>query len=425
MILKPLQFFLFLSLFSCSLIIDNFEEDILTQNKITPLNTTSQISCPTNSSHMLISENKDSQLSFNKFIKKTSNKFPFSFVDEAVMWSLVQMNLRPDLSSPSAKLQLLIKINDKEEYINSYETTNNGFPYFNALEFILKKYQSRYSLIKLAKIIDIHFKKKFLASKEFERFVDDHKNQIIANPTLKQAFFRGDEPLLQGERIPSINFTSLVRHYKRQKKVSAYKIKRKLFEYQTPAPVTPMCNFDLKLYDKSLFLINSKKIKTHTFGIKSAKNAFMAISTQDFQEFKLINKTFLLRGFSNTRSSSLCSFKNINNKGDTLWLTSSESRDPGQHLYHLFQYGIEKIKTITELNSMLSFSRHQFLKDPVRLIIESRRSSKGQLRSLLKLNIPIYNAKRLGTIWGYYRNSSHSSFLLDERRQGHLACSSN
>jgi hypothetical protein len=71
---------------------------------------------------------------------------------------------------------------------------------------------------------------------------------------------------------------------------------------------------------------------------------------------------------------------------------------------------------------MLSFSRHQFLKNPVRLIIESRKSTHKQLNELLKLNVPIYNAKKLGKIWGLQSTPEYSKFLLDERQQGHLTC---
>ena len=103
-------------------------------------------------------------------------------------------------------------------------------------------------------------------------------------------------------------------------------------------------------------------------------------------------------------------------------LASSNSRDPGQHLYHLIEYGLQEMNEIQKLDGLLKFSRHLFLKNPIRLILESERSSANQLTELLKLNMPIYNSEKLGKIWGYLKVKKKQHFIIDNRRSGEISC---
>ena len=414
--------FVFLILSSCSLFIQNFEGDILEANNVKPLSLSSKIICEIVDEDILISENKAAQKSFNMFLLKIKSKGPLKFVDKAVLWSLLQMNLRPDLSSPTSKLQIMVKINNNFEYFNSYAEESQRYPYLSGLSHILKKYKSRYTLKQLAKKLDFYFKDTLFVSKEFQLFLAQHKEEIVLNKKLKSKFIRGDETLRENERIPKLNYSKVVALLDQRK--SSGRVNNFLFTYKNKSQLTPKCNFDMSLYNDSLFLINDSAVKSHIFGFKNDKNTFMAVSSQKLKGFSTIEETILLRGESNIRSASICSFEDTPPHQKTLWLISTDSRDPGQHLFHLMQYGLDNIKSVNELNSMLMFSRHQFLKNPVRLIIESRRSSTTQLNELLKLNIPIYNSKKLGKIWGYYQDKKKSTFVLDDRRQGHLECSS-
>jgi len=409
---------------SCSSLVENFKLDIFEENDITPLSQTTKTICEEKQDHILISENKDAQKSFNKFFKKLKRKKRLTYIDEVVLWSLLQMSLRPDLSSPSAKLQVLIKIDGKEEYLNSYSKSDNSFPFLNGLESLLIKYKSKHSLLKLASLLDKYFKESLYASKDFSIFLNNNKNKILEHKKLQTTFTRGDETLKEHESIPKFKIANLISIFYEQKKETSYKIKNFLFSFDKLYKSVPQCNFDMGLYNDSLFLINKDQIKSHIFGLKSGKNSFMAVSSQKFEKLQTIGDSIMINGKSNIRSASLCSFKHKFRKDNTLWLISTESRDPGQHLFHLIQYGLDNIRNMSELTSMLKFSRHQFLKDPVRLILESRKSSEQQLNNLLNLNIPIYNSKRLGKVWGYYQETNESSFVLDDRLQGHLECNS-
>lgn len=412
---------LLIFLSSCSLFIENYEKDILEKNNIIPKNKTEKITCPTPPSFSLISENEKSQESFYQFIKNSKKKL--QYIDKVVLWSLLQLNLRPDQSSPTAKAQVLLFYNNKQTYYNAYSKTEGDFSYLALLEKLLSDYKSKFSLYQLGAYIDKNFHHQIYVSKEFEEFLKSHKQNILSNKALKNFYLRGDETLKANERLHKINFEKLIKNYLKQKKKSHVHIGQYLFEYDKQSSfIQSQCNFDMNLYESSIFLISEKVVTSNIFGLVEDNHYFMAATSQEIKEFIPLYDTILLSGSSLVRSASLCSFTNKQNDKNLIWLFSSHVRDPGQHLFHLYQYGIHTSKSLKETKNMLSFSRHQFLKDPVRLVIESRRSSEQQINELLKLNVPIYNAKTIGKIWGLYSNDSNKTFILDERQEGHLTC---
>lgn len=402
---------------SCSLFVGNFEQDILERNNITPIEPTSKTYCKKPSSLNLVSESKSSQTSFKNFLD--NSKQDLSFVETAVLWSLLQINLRPDLSSPTAKLQIMLFHKGKEFYFNTYAKEDNYYPYFKALDSLLKKFRSQKSLLTLARYLDQEFHYPLLVSKEFELFLSSNRNFIAKHEQLKKAFIRGDETLQTGESLPRINFQNLIRKYKKKRDSQKYLSSNFLFKKETLNQHKSACNFDLELYSESIFLINKDITKANTFGYKKGKSVFLATSSQKINFKSPKGLQFTMNGNSNTRAPAMCSF--TKDKGRT-WLVSSQSRDPGQHIYHILEYNLPKDNDLGELDKLLKFSRHLFLKSPVRLVIESRRSSNQQLTELLKLNIPIYNAKKLGKIWGYHSDPKSSTFIVDNRRVGSLTC---
>lgn len=418
MIYKYLTLFL---LFSCSIFIEKYEKDLFEENNIFPKKEIEQIMCKKSSGFSLISENTQAQIDFRGFINNA--KIKLSFIDQVVLWSLLQMNLRPDQSAPTAKLQVLVKINGKENYFNSYSDKQGSTPYLNLLAHLLKEYKSRHTLYSLAKYLDKNYNGKLLVTKDFELFLSQNKGKIQTSKTLKSYYMRGDETLKSNERISKTSFATLVSSYQKSKRKTPYSLTQLLFTHQLPNDEQIKCNFDMGLYENSLFLINKTQIKSNIFGLKAGTNAFMAASSQEIKNYAPFKSTLFFKGNSQIRSASVCSYSSKNRKRyNDLWLFSSESRDPGQHLYHLLQYEVTKTNEPAQLRSMLSFSRHQFLKDPVRLIIESRRSGEKQVEELLRLNVPIYNSKSIGRIWGLFNRNQGSSFFLDERREGHLLC---
>lgn len=396
---------------------------MLEEKGIATKSTTMQTHCEIIQEDILIAEGKNTVEHFKKTLSSISKRFPLKFVDRVVLWSMVQMNARPDLSSPTSKLQVFFSLGDKDYFYNAYSKVNGGYPQLYLLETLLKDFNSSYSMMELTSIYDRYFTSQLTVTKEFEEFLKLHQLAIKKNQILSDYYIRGDESLREGESLPKISFRSLYKLYRKFPKKN-YEVTNFLFKTQTKSNLTAECNFEMSLYENSIFLINDQLLKSHLFGLKNKNNMFFASASQSDIKIEPIGKIPFFKGNSNSRSAAMCRFNNKQNKTQ-MWFISSQSRDPGQHIFHLMEYGLESIDEIKSLDTMIKFSRHQFLKNPVRLVIESRRSSDKQIDELLKLNIPIYNSKKLGKIWAYYKSKNQNSFLLDDRREGHVECSSN
>ena len=408
---------------SCSYLIKSYDEDIINQKGIKPLDETSKTYCAERSNLILVNDNEHSQKVFSQYIVNLEKKRLLSFIDKVVLWSFAQMNLRPDLSSPTSKLQILIKTNKEDKYFLSYSESDESYPYLHLLSQLLRQFGSRYSISELAQIYDRGAPRSMKVSLGLSEFLSLNQNRISSSNELKRFFLRGDEPLREKEGLPFLGAKKMVNLYSRSKKKVKYEIKSHLFsKFQQNSSFVPQCNFDMNLYKDSLFLISEEKVRANTFGLKDGKNVFLASSSQRIETYKSIAGTIAISGDSDVRPASLCTYKKRLEPQESLWLISSESRDPGQHLYHLQEYGLHQVESVPDFDKLLRFSRHLFLRNPVRLIIESRRSQEDQIRELLKLDIPIFNAKKLGKIWGFYENDSDASFLLDVREQGFIKC---
>lgn len=424
MITKHLIIFtslLFIS--SCSLFINKIDDDLLHKQsesfrKVNTINTY----CKKKSSLSLVSENNRNQKIFKSFLSTHENK-KFTYADKVVLWSLVQMNIRPDLSSPTSKIQFFIKVNNRTRFFHIYsKTTENSYPYLKALETILKVYKGNYSLEKLANILDSNYPNQIYVTSSFSNFLKEKQSDISKNNQLKRYYIRGDETLQRNERIRKQNISRLIYKYLNTKRKDKYTVSNYLFTYKRNNLIQAKCNYDMGLYSSSIYLIHKDIIKSNSFGIREDQNLFLADTTQAISSIQPLNNTIYIKGNSQSRSPAMCEFNLPLNKNWDLWLLSSQSRDPGQHLFHLIEYGLQDMSKINQIDSLLRFSRHLFLKNPIRLILESERSNPTQLNELLKLNMPIYNADKLARIWGHYKSKKNSSFIIDQRRPGKLTC---
>ncbi len=407
------------------MLIDTYEKDTLTEKDISPIDKTEQTYCPIIQNKILINESKNSQDVFEKLISKVSVKKPLSFIDKVVLWSLLQINLRPDQNSPTSKLQFALNYNQKEYYFNVFSSDKEDAPYFYLLEHLLKTFKSRHSLSSLATLYDNHMQRSLLVTEGLEEFLIQNKKELATHPILSKIYMRGDETLKRNERLPKLEILPLVRFYLKKKNPKNYQVKQFLFKFQDQASFVPHCNFDMGLYENSIFLISKDYITSNLFGMKDHENTFFAVSSQKLDKLTSYASSMVFEGSSSVRSASICLFKNRLKKDNRLWMVSTASRDPGQHLYHYLEYGLNEVNSIKELDTMMKFSRHLFLKNPVRLVFEAKRSDQKQIQELLKLDIPLYNAKSLGRVWGFFQNQTESSFILDARRAGAISCKSN
>jgi hypothetical protein len=365
----------------------------------------------------LISTNVSAQIFFQDFIEKNAQ---YDFIDQFALWSLLQLAVRPDQSSPSSRLQLLLQLKSQSHYFDFFsENPENQFPLLYGIEWVLKKFNKKTKLEFYANIIDTQFPNKFKVEKNLELFLIANKERIKDDQILGPFYIRGAEVLKENEKVPKINFLELIKFFRTQVNNQKIIVNTSLTSFKIEQEQRGSCNYDFNLYNNSIFLIDRGIPDSNLFGLASNNDAFMAATSQKVESIKSIAHFPLYSGDSKVRSSAVCIIENQNN---LIWAISNFSRDPGQHLFHLIRYGLARSRSASEVDHLIRHSRHLFLSDPVRLIIESNRSRSDQIENLLKLNLPIYNADILGNIWAYTQFNSSSQFIIDDRNQGSYFC---
>jgi hypothetical protein len=342
----------------------------------------------------------------------------YTFIDHFALWNLLQILSRPDQSSPTSRFQVLLLVNDKTYYFDFFSESNDlQFCYFYGIEWVLKKMGSKRSLEYYASLIE---GTKVKVNKDLEAFLVKNTNEIKNNPLLSQFYFRGADLLKENETIPPINIKNLIKYYRDHYSQQKIIVNSTLNSFLTTKGASGNCNYDFNLYDHSIYLIDQVIPSAHLYGLSFEKNSFMAVTSQKFQSITPLLGQPIFEGISKVRSSAICVMENGQQK---IWTISNSSRDPGQHLFHLIRYGLPRSRNTNDVHRLIRHSRHLFLSDPVRLIIESARSSPEQVENLLKLNLPIYNAEKLGNIWAFVSFPDEGDrFIIDARNQGSLKC---
>ncbi|MFL5783529.1 MAG: hypothetical protein ACJ76H_02895 [Bacteriovoracaceae bacterium] len=412
-----LKFTFLLLITSCSYFISKIDAPLIQEDRIErgPLKATY---CPLDHKYavQLIGTNEPSQTAYIDMARE----WKLDFFDHFALWSLMQLSVRPDQSSATSRLQVLIQNEDKSFYFDFFsETPEEQYPYFYGVEWILRKFGKKTTLEHYAKMLESSLGKKLKLGKDLEAFLFLHREEIKANPVLQSYYYRGNEILKENETNPFVNYTELIKAYRNVEKNQKIVINTYLTPFVTNRGQSGKCNYDFNLYDNSIFLIDKIIPVANIFGFKKDKNAFMASSSQKIDKVIPLGQSPLFKGESKVRSSAVCVIENDPNR---IWAFSNQSRDPGQHLFHLVRYGLPRSQSIPEIDRLIRHSRHLFLSDPVRLIIESGRSRGEQIENLLKLNLPIYNAEKLGNIWAYASIDNTSRFIIDDRNPGAFVC---
>lgn len=344
------------------------------------------------------------------------------FLDHFALWTLAQLSIRPDQASATSRLQILFHQGNKTQYVDFFsEDPQDQYPYFYGIEWLLRKYGKKTRLETYASLLQNHLVSKIMVSKELEQFLLQNQEAIKANPVLAPFFFRGTEVLKENERTPELNYPALIALYRKAEKNQKIIVNTSLTPFSTgPGGASKgSCNYDFNLYDNSIFLIDKVIPVANIFGLSEGGSTFMASSSQRLDAMDSLHGHPLFKGLSKVRSSAVCVMEDETNK---VWTFSNQSRDPGQHLFHLIRYGLARTKSTFEVDKLIRHSRHLFLSDPVRLIIEANRSRPDQIENLLKLNLPIYNADKLGNIWAHTTFNGESRFIIDDRNPGAYLC---
>ncbi|WPU63732.1 hypothetical protein [Peredibacter starrii] len=367
----------------------------------------------------LVGNSDNSQVVYYQLVKNIG-KSQLDFMDHFALWNLLQLAVRPDQSSATSRIQVLLHKDGRSSYFDFFsELSENQFPYLYGIEWILKKYGNKRGLEYYAQILDNSIGSQLKISKDFENFLVKNLQGIKNDPELAPFYFRGVEILKENETAPTLSYKKVVALYRKHQKDQKIIINTSLTQFVTEKGNSGSCNYDFNLYDNSIFLIDKIIPVANLYGLALPNAAFMASSSQKLDKIASLDHLPLFKGESKVRSSAVCM---IENKDAKIWAISNQSRDPGQHLFHLVRYGLPGSQTTSEVNRLIRHSRHLFLSDPVRLIIESGRSSEDQIENLLKLNLPIYNADKLGNIWSYTMFKEGNRFIIDDRNPGAFTC---
>jgi hypothetical protein len=421
--MKSSSFFLLLIfgfLSSCSYFIGKIDTPLVDKNDYLKNIPEVPTYCPLDLSAdlQIINANPHSQEVYASILPKMGKRL--DILDHLIFWSLVQMAVRPEQSAPSSRLQIIFNLEGKTHYYDFFsDSGEDQYPYLYGLEWILRKFNRKESLEHYARVLQGLISTRFRLGKEFANFLVRNQDFIKKNAELAPYYYRGTDILKESESFPDLDFTKIIALYRQSQKAQKVVVNSSLIKFSTDRGQSGSCNYDFNLYDNSIFLIDKAIPIANIYGIATPRGSFFASSSQKLDKAQSFFGTHLFKGDSKVRSSAVCVIENEDNK---IWTFSNQSRDPGQHLFHLVRYGLARAQSTEEVDKLLRHSRHLFLSDPVRLVIESGRSNPEQIENLLKLSLPIYNAQRLGNIWAYTQFQNASRFLIDDRNPGAYLC---
>ena len=348
-----------------------------------------------------------------------------SSFEQFTLLSLLQMYHSPHVASPSASFIFFSRRKKKWQYLTfNQDTVRSGLPFLHGLEFLLKKYRSRYRLQDLAALVDSYLGPPIGLSPQSALFIQKHKKELTKDLSFQHFYQRGDYLLRYQESLKFKTLSSWIQreiHKQKKSPVNPKTIEHLYISSQESSPqnFSLQCNFDINLYERSIFPVSQTLLPSVQFMLKIGDELFLGLLSQN-PATKLIPKTPFFDRQNTQTNMALCAF--VHRNRPEMILTSSDSRDPGQHLYYFLQYSPQKLQTPAELDKLLSFSRHIFLYNPPRLLYESNRGSKRQLGKLIDLDFPIYHSLRLGKILAVNDFSGQTHLFADDRFAMGMEC---
>jgi hypothetical protein len=371
----------------------------------------------------------ESSLKFFKNLDLFNKKIPF--VQKAIMYSLLEMNRRPDLISPSTRLQVYMTISGSTYYFDFYPKDPNDsskYSYMRGLSYLSEKFLNGTSLSAIADEMDNSVPQQLPVTQELEDFLHKYRSDLQQSELMTSRFFKGDETITRFETFHRMSFRNIVNNFSITKsEANSFEIEKfKLAPFVVKSvDMNVNCNVDLNKNNGSADeVLSSDNTRIHTMGLIEGDNTFLAVSSGNFQRPLKFEKNFIFVQMKPSPfPAPICEFKD---HGVSFSLFSAEGRSPAQHLKHLIAYEIGKVQNPAEVNELLKFSRHLFLNDPDRILYESKRGRKTQLDFFLAMNFPIYHADNLGDVFGsitYPRDGQKKlSLIIDDRDSSRLSC---
>lgn len=395
--LRPIVLTASLCLSSCSYFINSLEKQTSKIYEIKePLKKTTY--CPNNK--MQVYSESDS-LTFEFInLKQLNNLTP---IEKFTVFALLQLKSSPAIATPLAHFSVIINDKKNKNFYEFYPKSSIKYsPLLNGLSFLLKESKSKLGLKKVIEIAD-SIKISIDISNDFNEYLSQNRNKL---KELKNSSFykRGNDFISLGESIRPYKLKKLLLKYPTIKPTNASQI----YQYKNT-----ICNFDLAKYEDKIEP-TSQLYKSHSFGLRDGEIALSATFSNN-PKAEFIESSPFLKGEKYKGKVAQCIF---NNNESSIIIQSSNSRDPGQHLFHLYQYKIWENANASSISQLLAFSRHLFLDSPPRLLYEANRGSHDQIEKLLKLDFPIYHSDRLGKITAIINRN----LVIDNRFATEINC---
>lgn len=432
--MKPLKVFtkftlsfLILLSSSCTSFVDRLTKD---QTPLKPLKAKASFCAPEVKKLSVLGRDKGGVKLFEKFLRDLPKGRRLNKTEKIVVWSLIQMNLRPDLATPSARFQILLNSGEGIQYWDFKDATlERDFPrlappmtFLYGLETILKTYSQRSSMRSLAHLLDSYLSQKVPISTELAYFIGVNKSKLLTNKIFEKSYFKAREQLRFGETLRKLSFSKIISNYYKFKKQATpeIKISNELYKLDMPSPKKEeaYCNVDLNKYKTNDYEISvDNRDRHHPFGLRfDKKSFFLGITSIASSNLKPLFNTYLIDSSQDETIAPLCYRET--QEGVHAYL-SFKGRDPGQYLYNLFQFNIQGTSIAKELDQFLDYPRHLVLKKPIRVLYESDRGNEANLDNFLKKDVPVYHSSSLGEVWLY---TPKNGFILDKRGRAHLSC---
>ena len=328
---------------------------------------------------------------------------------------LYQSLLRPALSSPSARIQIVGKIKNKNIYKDFIPIDKNSLPMLPALNWLVKSPSRTVSSV-LASLTNPKALKFMKVEAELATFIEQNSNQI-KNDSIKRSILKiGSDYLIKGETLRyTPKLLASIKTLLNSRFENKINIEEKIYAYRSKLLGEVQCNQNLKLFDEALYF-NLPQSKTLHFTLADSRDHLMVVVSQNINTAQNIPNTPYFRGNKFARPSTICQSQN----GSYI---ISESTDPGQLMHNFLNQEFDSDNRET-LKNYIDKSRYLLIFDPTRILFESKNAEQSLLNRLLRMDIPIMHRKKIGKLW-ITQSDQKTRVYLDGRYKSYGICPNN
>ncbi len=416
-------------LFSGCSIIDTIIKTDSSKNRSGEDNYKKSVSCKSSSDGgpSIAGQSSHTNEQFENFLVQLEKKrIKTTFTEKAAMWSLVQMIVRPDMASPTARFTYGLRNGDSFRYrdfhVEEDSLEERSFPFLYGIQQMLKDDKNSRSLKQIAKIMDSYFPEGVIVGSDLQRFIADNKKDLKTFSQLKSYYFRGKQGLKKNETLKRPSFSKISSLLSKRDKASKYKIDSTLFPFDQKKYNSEIkCNYDLNLYSHNVYLKTPTIVDSVPFMLTEGDNLFMATASQEIGSLFPLSVAPLIAG--NSKSGLRSAICHIQSNTNSIDMISTKDRDPAQILYDLM---MRSTVTYTQksLQDAMERGRILYFLNPYRVIIESELMNEEQIEELSSKRIPTYHKYPIGNVFlGLWnRNDLTTTPVLDRRGENQLLC---